>query len=155
MAIAWVESGGTFDPGLINMTGGDLARGGSYGLVQMSLRTAKDLGYTGAGLDLCKPEVCTALAAELFVRNKKDLETANVLADFSRLAAAYNCGTHHVIEATIPDSTLKYVTLAVSHMEHYAVQYGSENVCAAPIVVEAQSETLTSQIEPDDFLGVV
>ncbi len=51
-AIVQVESG--FDPNAENLTGGDAARGGSYGLMQVSLETAQGYGYdidtTGQGL---------------------------------------------------------------------------------------------------------
>lgn len=45
MAIVKKESG--YDANAIAKHPGDVARGGSYGLVQMSYATAKELGYTG------------------------------------------------------------------------------------------------------------
>lgn len=48
-----VESGG--DPNAKALSGGDGARGGSYGLMQMSLATARALGYTGDANGLLDP----------------------------------------------------------------------------------------------------
>jgi len=41
LAISHQETAGTFNPNLRNLSGGDGARGGSYGLCQVSLRTAQ------------------------------------------------------------------------------------------------------------------
>lgn len=61
MAVVSVES--DFSPTATNMTGGDLARGGSYGLAQMSLATARALGFKGEASALLSPAVNLDLAA--------------------------------------------------------------------------------------------
>jgi soluble lytic murein transglycosylase-like protein len=53
-AIIGVES--NFIANAMNLTGRDLTRGGSYGLMQMSLQTAQGYGFTGSPTDLLDPQ---------------------------------------------------------------------------------------------------
>lgn len=61
-AVALVESG--FNAGAVNMTAGDGARGGSYGLCQLSLLTARGLRAGVTPLDLLDPATNLYLAAQ-------------------------------------------------------------------------------------------
>ncbi len=56
-AIALWEGRGGLNPGARNLTGGDLKRGGAWGLNQITLQTAKEHGYTGTGVGLLNPVV--------------------------------------------------------------------------------------------------
>lgn len=67
-ALARQESG--FIPTIENLGPGDKERGGSYGLCQMSLQTAKSLGYTGDVAGLKDPLINAALAADLCHQNR-------------------------------------------------------------------------------------
>lgn len=53
-----------FNPNAKNLTGGDGKRGGSYGLTQMSLATARILGYQGDAAGLLDPETSIQLGAK-------------------------------------------------------------------------------------------
>lgn len=44
-ALGWIES--RWDGSAVNMTGGDLARGGAWGPTQITATTARAFGYTG------------------------------------------------------------------------------------------------------------
>lgn len=46
-----------FNPRAFNGTGGDAARGGSYGLMQLSVLTSRAVGFAGAPDELLTPEV--------------------------------------------------------------------------------------------------
>lgn len=85
MAIARHES--ALDPMARATDPRDLARGGSFGLVQMSLATARGLGYKGAADGLYDPEVNLALGAKYMAQN-----ATRVGRDPKDLAAAHNSG---------------------------------------------------------------
>ncbi len=68
------------------LTGPDGARGGSYGLMQMSLATARALGFKGETVDLLSPDVNLELGARY-------------LADLMKEAAAGGYGIDSVISA--------------------------------------------------------
>jgi soluble lytic murein transglycosylase-like protein len=85
LAIIAQESGG--DPNATNLTGGDALRGGSYGLMQMSLATAKGYGYTGTGTGLLDPRT----NVDLGVRYLADC-FAQAGGDLNGAAQAYNSG---------------------------------------------------------------
>lgn len=90
MAIAKLESG--FDPRRSVITGSDGARGGAWGICQMTLETAREeLGYKGDGFSLLDPELCSSLAAKLCSINAKRYGT-----DLRDVAAAYNGGEPYV-----------------------------------------------------------
>lgn len=61
-AVIGLES--EFNPRATALGGGDGARGGSYGLMQMSLATARALGFTGTAQDLYDPGQNIALGAK-------------------------------------------------------------------------------------------
>lgn len=71
-----------------NNSAGDAKRGGSWGLCQISLLTARSLGFTGTTADLLNPEINAELAAALCEEISKRLKTTS-LAD---VASAYNSG---------------------------------------------------------------
>lgn len=70
--------------------------GGSYGLMQLNLSTAKDRGYTGNAPGLYNPEVNVMYGVKILgwisdnLRRKGLYSVANV-------AAAYNSGLNHVL----------------------------------------------------------
>ena len=78
------ESGG--DPQAGNFTGGDAARGGARGLMQMTLRTARGLGFEGDPDELFDPETNIRLGVMLL---KDGLRRHGAMADSS---CAYNSG---------------------------------------------------------------
>jgi soluble lytic murein transglycosylase-like protein len=85
-AIISVES--NFSASAVNNTGGDAARGGSYGLMQMSLKTAQGYGYSGTGPGLL--DVMTNLTYG--TRYLADcVEQAN--GDIAGAASCYNSGS--------------------------------------------------------------
>ncbi len=86
LAIARQES--NFKPAALNMSVADSKRGGSWGLCQMSLLTAKGLGYVGDASGLTDPQVNADLAARLCKEIMARFKTSS-LAD---VAAGYNSG---------------------------------------------------------------
>lgn len=84
-AIIWQESGGV--PTAVNNTGGDALRGGSYGLMQMSLKTAKGYGYNGDGKGLLDPRT----NIDIGTRYLRDC-LAQSNGDINGAAQAYNSG---------------------------------------------------------------
>lgn len=84
LATAYHES--RFDPDAVNMTGGDLARGGAFGMFQMTFKTAAALGYKGAPEGLKDFETNLSYALKLARQNA---ERAEKLDD---MASLYNSG---------------------------------------------------------------
>lgn len=76
-----------WNPDAENLTGGDAARGGSYGLMQMSLETAQGMGYTGTAEGLKDPT--TNLTYGIQFLGWAYTETGG---DYVKTAAAYNGG---------------------------------------------------------------
>jgi soluble lytic murein transglycosylase-like protein len=84
-----VRTESNFKPGAKNLTGGDLARGGAWGLAQMTLETAKGLvvatrsahpdlapilvRFDGTGPSLLDPDLNLLLAASLLASNYRQL----------------------------------------------------------------------------------
>lgn len=85
VAIAAHESG--LKSKAVNNTGGDALRGGSYGAAQMSMLTAKGLGFTGTSEELMTPAVNAHYQAMLV----KQLSTQHG-GDLGDIVAAYNSG---------------------------------------------------------------
>lgn len=87
-AIVWQES--RWNHNAKNLTGGDGERGGSYGLAQMSLLTARGLGYTGTPAGLLDPRTNLDLAA----KHLRGLLRAAALNGygFDSVVSAYNAG---------------------------------------------------------------
>lgn len=103
LAFAEVES--NFIPDAVNKTGGDGRRGGSYGLFQMSYRTAQGLGYKGNPEDLLSIPINIEYAIKLI----KQLKTANP--DIREVASRYNSGRPF---SRAPESTKRYVEKIVA-----------------------------------------
>ena len=90
-AIAKQESG--WLPETKVLTGGDLGRGGSYGLCCMSLETARSMHPDITVEQLLDPAINASLAAELCARNAKLLPPKLDKEHFyQELAARYNSG---------------------------------------------------------------
>lgn len=66
---ATIRAESNFDPNAMNLTGGDLARGGAFGLGQMTMRTARSLSFTGTAQDLLDPRTNLELVAKLHRAN--------------------------------------------------------------------------------------
>ena len=114
MAFAYVESG--FDPHAVNNTRGDAARGGAWGICQMTLLTARALGFKGKPQDLLDPAICAQYAAMLV---KDDMR--RVGHNFLDVAACYNGGRAYAHASPrarkyadfIKDVALRYASLAM------------------------------------------
>lgn len=78
----------------------DDALGGAFGLCQMTLETARSLGFTGTPDELFNPYTNALLAASYCAQNAKLLGD-----DPAKWVAAYNCGPGHVRAGTIPRVT--------------------------------------------------
>jgi soluble lytic murein transglycosylase-like protein len=115
MAIAHQES--DFNADAQVLTAGDGRRGGSYGLCQMSLATAKgDLGYTGDGEGLKDPQVNARLAAQYCALLTKRIKSQ----ELRDIAAAYNSGRPF---SKAPKVTrTKYVPQVLAYAEQYAAE---------------------------------
>lgn len=112
MAIARKES--SFRPWVVNLTDpGDIRRGGSYGLFQMSLRTALDLGFLGQAKDLLDPDINAYWAAKLV---KQLHDTWHNLAD---VASCYNSGKP-LAKLAPWHRTRAYVRDVMSYAEDFA-----------------------------------
>ena len=103
-----------FEPSAKNLAGGDARVGGSYGLCQVSLQTARSLRGEGVIADmLLNPSFNADIAAELVSRL-----TAQYRGVLSDVLAGYNSGKpwHRA-----PTSTQRvYVPSVIKHMHHYA-----------------------------------
>lgn len=103
-----------FDPNAKQLGGGDAKRGGSYGLCQMSLMTARALRGEGITPDmLLDPSFNADIAAELV--SQLTAQYRGVLSD---VLSAYNSGKpwHRA-----PKSTQRvYVPGVIKYMHHYA-----------------------------------
>jgi soluble lytic murein transglycosylase-like protein len=105
-AICSVESG--FNPNAVNNTGGDALRGGAWGLMQVTLKTAQGYGYTGDGPGLQDVATnlqygCSILADALSQSN----------GDVAGAASAYNSGS-------IANAAGSYATKVVALYNQYA-----------------------------------
>lgn len=96
LAIAQQES--AFNPDASVVTGGDAARGGSYGLGQVSLKTALALDHTATIARLHNPAYNAKLMAQLCRQNQRLARTSDV----AELASRYNSGKPFHLA---PDST--------------------------------------------------
>jgi len=110
MAIARQES--AFKPAVINNTGGDALRGGSRGLCQMSLKTARALGFVGDPDLLFQPVLNAQLAAKLCLSLTRQFKTA----ELKDIAAGYNSGKPF---ARCPASTVAYANNVVAYAAAY------------------------------------
>lgn len=111
LGIAKQESG--FDPNTSVVTGGDAARGGSYGLGCMSLKTALNLDRSATIARLHNPQYNAYLMAELCLENWRRACTR----DPAELASRYNSGKPFHLA---PDSTrLVYVPHVLRYMAEF------------------------------------
>lgn len=86
LAIAEIES--SFRASAVTMSGGDGKRGGSYGICQMSLKTARALGFAGVPSALLEVRLNADLACSLLKQNRQRFGADNL----RDVAAAYNSG---------------------------------------------------------------
>ena len=113
-AIAHHES--SWDPAAKVLTGPDGNLGGAYGLFQMTLSTARDLGFAGTIDGLLDPYANVEWAVKLSLRNAKVLKTKAPLF----IIPAHNCGAGHVKSGTVPKSTTdQYLPAVLGLMDYY------------------------------------
>lgn len=97
VAIARQES--ALDPECKNLGPGDRERGGAWGLCQVTLRTAHDLGHKAiTSVDLLDPATNASIAAELCSVNAERLigcTYSYVNGYYEDLAAMYNSGRRY------------------------------------------------------------
>ena len=126
-AIAHQES--AFTATATNNSAGDATRGGSLGLCQMSLLTARSLGFAGAPGQLLDPELNAELAATLCAHIVSVFKTR----DLRDVASAYNSGKPF---ARAPKSTRNvYVPRVVA----FATAYGPRAQETAAALAAASS----------------
>src|SRR6476646_8005587 len=103
-----------FDPSAKNLEGGDAKRGGSFGLCQVTLLTARSLRGDGVTPEmLCDASFNADVSAELVAQLRDRYR--GVLSD---VLAAYNSGKPW---AHAPPRTQKvYVPNIIKHIHHYA-----------------------------------
>lgn len=116
LAIAEVES--SFNPDATNLTGGDGRRGGSYGLFQLSCRTAQGLGYKGSPEGLLEIPVNISYAVKLI----KQLIKTNP--SLEEVASRYNSGKPL---SKAPESTVQYVKKIVSAEARWRQKINTRN----------------------------
>lgn len=123
-AMALVRQESQFNPYAINQTGGDKLRGGSFGLCQVSLQTARALGFTETATGpLLDPATNAKFAALVFIDNQTALKRLKIPADLANLASMYNSGKPL---KTAPFSTREvYVPNVLKYAKEYEVVYGS------------------------------
>lgn len=124
-AIARQESGFKADARVL--TGGDGARGGAYGLCQMTLQTARLVGYTGDAEELSLPDMNCHVAAQLIYQLMNDGHRF-----FADIASAYNSGKPL---KRAPESTRKTY---VPNVLKYAAEF--EAMHLDTVVPEAEAE---------------
>lgn len=122
-AIAKQES--NWDAAAVTMTGGDGARGGSYGLCQMSLKTAEGLDKGATAGRLLDAHYNATLAAQL-CRENWDRYQGRI----EDVIAAYNSGKPFF---RAPEVTkLIYVPHVQKYMRDYETICAPYAVCASP-----------------------
>lgn len=116
-AIARQESG--FIADIENLGPGDKERGGSYGLCQMSLKTAQSLGFIGTVEELKDPQINASLAADLCLHNLQKLQDHSNLQNVIRdLAAMYNSGK--VFDKAPRITQMQYVPNVLKYYQQYS-----------------------------------
>lgn len=96
LAIAMQES--SFRSTKFVITGGDAKVGGSYGLMMVSSKTSKSLGYDGDPIDLCIPSTGVLWSAKAVLNIKNDMNLKSI----RDIASVYNSGRPYSLA---PDST--------------------------------------------------
>lgn len=112
-AIAAAES--AFRADAINLQGGDGDRGGSWGIMQMSHKTALLLGFAGDPVQLLSPELCVSLAAQLCEDNMQRC-FQNMDGTLAECASLYNSGKR--VHAA-PPSTLAYIDIVTDFARQF------------------------------------
>lgn len=119
-AIAIARKESAFNPDALVDTGGDGARGGAYGLMQMTALTAKGLGFVGNPRDLLDADVNISYGVALIA------QLAKYHKSFRDVAAAYNCGKQY---SRAPRVTQKeYVPTVEKYQARYAALYDAPPV---------------------------
>lgn len=108
-AIIEIES--NWNPSATNLTGGDAARGGAYGLTQMTLATARHFEPRITGQELLDP------ATNLRVAGKLMQDNARRSRDPKDLAAMWNSGK--TFDRAPEVTREKYVTRFLSKLSKY------------------------------------
>lgn len=135
LALAKHES--NFDPHAVAKNPRDLARGGSYGLFQMSLRTAQGLRASATPQAILDPTYNVSLAVALTLSNLKALRAHN-LDTTENLAACHNAGLKNVLaRGTVYRRVLEdYVAPVMVLYRAYATELDAASYPAPPNVCE-------------------
>lgn len=124
-AIARQES--NWNPNATASNPKDIARGGAYGLCQMTLKTAQGLGHANITPEqLLDPAINASVAAELCAENVRRLtvapgQTYSLAALYADLAAMYNSG-RPLARAPYVTAT-NYVPRVLKFMADYSAQF--------------------------------
>lgn len=113
LAIAATES--SFRPYAENHSAGDASRGGSYGLCQLSLATAREFAPSATPGDLLDPRRNAEIAALLCARLRRQYGD-----DFSDIVSAYNSG--RPLERAPASTRDIHVPRALQNLKLYAAQ---------------------------------
>lgn len=115
--LATVKVESNFNPDAVNKGPGDGERGGAWGLGQMTLKTARGLGYSGSAEGLLDPRTNIRLVAALHKQN--GAPGANPQDVFSR----YNSGKDFYHAPTVTRQT--YVPRAMDAFNFYSRNRGN------------------------------
>ena len=111
----------------------DIARGGAFGLCQMTLQTAQELGHKDITVEqLYDPAINASLAAELCVANLKRIrvapgQTYSDAARWADLFSMYNSG--RVVSKAPHITQTNYVPRCVQFMTVYAARCVNHTLC--------------------------
>lgn len=109
-ALGWQES--RWNAAAVNNTGGDAARGGSYGPTQISATTARAFGYQGDMDALSDPSLAAELTAQMvsqgFAERSGVVYRYGPPASLEQLAAVWNAGRLDT-DPALPLSTDGYI----------------------------------------------
>ena len=102
IALGLTES--NLDPDALNNLGPDAARGGAWGLTQITEKTARAYGYTGSMADLLKrPDVAADLSAKIAAAgNVKTIEDLGAWWNAGRRTASLLPAGHVTLTTYIP-----------------------------------------------------
>lgn len=95
------------------VSGGDEKVGGSYGLLMVSSRTSKALGFLGNPTELCFPKIGVLWSAKIISDNLKTYR----ISELRDVASVYNSGKTYI---RAPESTRN---VYVPHVLQYAAEF--------------------------------
>lgn len=145
------ESG--FDPTATNLTGPDGARGGAFGLMQVTMTTALGMGFSGSESDLLDPTTNLTLGIRFL-----GYAFQQAGGDWGYAAAIYN-GGKRLGDGSYTDQA--YVTAVIQYAESYGgTPVNAAGAALAPSGVAAdsaagESAAADSSAASDEFVGAI